>query len=554
MDTMNVIISIIVSTLKVICCIRILILTPNIRFMRLLFIYSLIILMYSCTNNVSEADIEVPFENEDISVVQKIKKGLKKDYLENIGFTSLEIIYIQDYYRSNHYQPAWINDSVLTQQGLKLKKLLQNPIHVGLPSSRIKKLKSKNYIQDEFANTMLLAGVINDLKNGFIDYNSKTLNSVRLADKQWIDSIRLDTNEINLSFNRFNPSDSSYSIVLSQLNEFCEKYKITTDSFDVVSIKIDSVKAEIGARKSLLAKGYISNVNCDSLQFKEGLLDFQSFNGLKEDGVIGKYTAIALSESNTKKVDRILLCLDKMRSKTMRPEKYIHINIPEYKLRFFINDSLKSQHNIVVGKFENQTPELTSNLRKIVFFPYWNVPYSISSKEILPAAQINNRYFEKHNYKIYRKGEEVDPLTVNWKKIKENSFPYKVVQQPGPRNSLGIVKFDFNNSHSVYFHDTPSKGLFGADVRAYSHGCMRTQNPVDLALAILERDEFNLELNEYQKDSIDTILNRGENFELKLLKQIPIFVEYQTVTATNGQIKVNIDIYGRDEEFIVLFQ
>ena len=94
---------------------------------------------------------------------------------------------------------------------------------------------------------------------------------------------------------------------------------------------------------------YISNVNCDSLQFKEGLLDFQSFNGLKEDGVIGKYTAIALSESNTKKVDRILLCLDKMRSKTMRPEKYIHINIPEYKLRFFINDSLKSQHNIVVG-------------------------------------------------------------------------------------------------------------------------------------------------------------------------------------------------------------
>jgi hypothetical protein len=522
--------------------------------MRLLFIYSLIILMYSCTNNVSEADIEVPFENEDISVVQKIKKGLKKDYLENIGFTSLEIIYIQDYYRSNHYQPAWINDSVLTQQGLKLKKLLQNPIHVGLPSSRIKKLKSKNYIQDEFANTMLLAGVINDLKNGFIDYNSKTLNSVRLADKQWIDSIRLDTNEINLSFNRFNPSDSSYSIVLSQLNEFCEKYKITTDSFDVVSIKIDSVKAEIGARKSLLAKGYISNVNCDSLQFKEGLLDFQSFNGLKEDGVIGKYTAIALSESNTKKVDRILLCLDKMRSKTMRPEKYIHINIPEYKLRFFINDSLKSQHNIVVGKFENQTPELTSNLRKIVFFPYWNVPYSISSKEILPAAQINNRYFEKHNYKIYRKGEEVDPLTVNWKKIKENSFPYKVVQQPGPRNSLGIVKFDFNNSHSVYFHDTPSKGLFGADVRAYSHGCMRTQNPVDLALAILERDEFNLELNEYQKDSIDTILNRGENFELKLLKQIPIFVEYQTVTATNGQIKVNIDIYGRDEEFIVLFQ
>ena len=215
---------------------------------------------------------------------------------------------------------------------------------------------------------------------------------------------------------------------------------------------------------------------------------------------------------------------------------------------------IRDSHNIVVGTYQNQTPELTSKLRKIVAYPYWNVPYSISSNEILPAVKYNSGYLDKHNYKIYRKGELVDPSTVNWKEIHQSSFPFKVVQDPGRSNSLGIIKFDFANAHSVYFHDTPSKALFGADVRAYSHGCMRTQHPVDLARAIIERDEKRKKYIDIALDSLDSIMDRGSNREIKLKQQIPIYIEYVTVVRKGDEMITHIDIYGRDEEYLEILR
>jgi hypothetical protein len=189
------------------------------------------------------------------------------------------------------------------------------------------------------------------------------------------------------------------------------------------------------------------------------------------------------------------LPLDKLRKKGKYPEKYIHINLPEYTLKFFANDSLKSVHNLVIGTTDHQTPQLRSKVHTIVVYPYWNVPYSIASKEILPALQANKNYLTKNNYKIYRGENEVNPYSINWKKIKKNTFPYKVVQQPGPKNSLGIIKFEFHNNYSVYIHDTPSKSYFRSDVRSFSHGCMRCENPVELGKLLLTYDSIRKKPN-----------------------------------------------------------
>jgi murein L,D-transpeptidase YcbB/YkuD len=189
-----------------------------------------------------------------------------------------------------------------------------------------------------------------------------------------------------------------------------------------------------------------------------------------------------------------------------------------------------------------------------VVYPYWNVPYSISSKEILPSLKYNSGYLEKHDYKIYKKGEEVDPSTVNWKSIRQNAFPYKVVQQPGPGNALGLIKFDFYNEHSVYFHDTPSKGLFGADVRAYSHGCMRTQYPITLAKAILDRDKLPRKENEVTADTLDSLLARANHIEVRLIDPIPIYVDYVTVARNDLKMVTYLDIYGRDEEYLKILR
>ena len=117
----------------------------------------------------------------------------------------------------------------------------------------------------------------------------------------------------------------------------------------------------------------------------------------------------------------------------------------------------------------------------------------------------------KTNYKIYRKEVEVDPYKVNWKKIRKDAFPYKVVQQPGPKNSLGIIKFEFHNKYSVYIHDTPSKGFFNSDVRSFSHGCMRCENPVELGRILLANDSLRRKANPMIADSLDTFLGRAQN-------------------------------------------
>lgn len=514
------------------------------------------LLVSSCGENNSEIEVP-PFENQDISVTKKMKLAISEAYIAKINLPDSTLNYLKEYYQNRNFKPRWINDSTLTKEGIALKKIAQKSYEVSIPKNRLFHSTTDNYIQDEIFITLSLSRIVSDIEHGMLDYDLKTQKPQYLVPAKDFDKkITFNsTEELRSQFLKFGPKDSTYQAIGKGLIAFVDTHKLDTTTFDIKSIKLDSLGAFEKTKTALISKGYLKKGINDSTLIAEALARFQEDNALKADAVIGKYTSMALNESTQHKVQRIILSMDKIRSQAQRSGKYININIPEYKLRLYINDSLKSEHNIVVGKYENQTPELTSRLRKIVVYPYWNVPYSISSKEILPSVKRNSNYLTKHHYKIYRNKEEVDPSTVNWHKIKENSFPFKVVQEPGIHNSLGILKFDFNNTHSVYFHDTPSKSLFGVDVRAYSHGCMRTQNPTDLAKVILERDEYNDKFNEMIPDSLDTLIQRGENYEIRLLDPIPIFIEYRTVTRLNNELKMYVDVYGRDEEYIkILYQ
>ncbi len=513
------------------------------------------LILIGCSDSVNSLE-EKPFEQQAISAQEKIKLALAPEYLEKLGISSEDQSYLSDVYQQRNHKPFWINDSMLTDLGFKLKEVFKQPEQLGVPSKRHIYPKSSNFVQDEIANTLIFAQVVNDLKKGVINFETKKKNPVDKISSTQLDSlVQLDaSSDLRPQFLQYSVQDSNYSVLGKGLIHLMDAYPMDSTTFKVRSIKFDSTESVILATKALISKGYLK-VDNDTAAMFVALKEFQIQNGLKPDGVIGRYTSIALNESTTHRRDRIILAMDKIRSREDRPAKYIRINIPEYKLRFYINDSLKSDHNIVVGRTENETPELTSKLSRIVAYPYWNVPYSISSKEILPAAKMNPSYFERHRYKIYKKGEEVDPLTIDWRNIGETSFPFKVVQDPGRSNSLGIIKFVFPNSHSVYFHDTPSKSLFSADVRAYSHGCMRTQNPVDLATRILERDVRGRKVNDVViPDSLDSIMSRGENYAIRLLDPIPIYVEYVTVARVGNQMVTHIDIYGRDEEYLKIMR
>lgn len=520
-------------------------------------IFICLLFVSSCAEEEKTIEIDF-FENDAIPLKRKIQRVLETSYLINLGFKEEHCLWLQAYYSNRNYKAQWINDSVLNPAGMELKETLNRSLWFGIPDNRLKmsELSKNNWVEQEVLLTAKTALILHDLNKGFLNFEEKKYKGEYFVTTEYMDSIiklnkKLRFAEILLVQG---VKDSNYQFMSNKLYEFCSSYPMDKSVFEIESIRTDSLLAEGKTKKALVSKGYLQKEDVDSTTFTEALMLFQKHNGLKQDAVIGKHTSHALNESTYSKVLRAALNMDRLRKDEKYPDRCIRINIPEYKLRFYVKDSLKRIHNIVVGTPLNQTPQLQSKIRSIVVYPYWTVPYSISSKEILPAVKRNTGYLAKNNYKIFRNDAEVNPYSVNWKKIKENSFPYKVRQEPGPKNSLGIIKFEFHNTYSVYVHDTPAKSLFRTDIRAYSHGCMRCENPVDLGRTILDYDSVGRKRNDLTADSLDTLLMRAENYVIKLKNPVPIFVEYATVYADRDVIIFYPDIYKREEEYLKIMK
>ena len=179
-------------------------------------------------------------------------------------------------------------------------------------------------------------------------------------------------------------------------------------------------------------------------------------------------------------------------------------------------------------------------MKYVVFNPTWTVPYSIASKEMLPKIKSDPEYFQTRDFDVKdRGGNLIDPQTVDWSSVSRRNFGYTLVQRPGPSNALGRVKFMFPNKHAVYLHDTPSKYLFGRAERAFSHGCIRVENPYDFAELLLGAD--------WDQDKIAATLDSKETKTVMLPKPLPVLLMYWTaVVNQDGEVFFYNDIYQRD--------
>lgn len=245
----------------------------------------------------------------------------------------------------------------------------------------------------------------------------------------------------------------------------------------------------------------------------------------------GKVSSSLIKDLNVSAVDRvkqILINMNRMRWMVQQPEgKLITVNIPEFILH--VNDGAKKvfDMNVVVGKEGHNTTIFSGDLNQVVFSPYWNVPPSIVKKEILPGIEKNPDYLQTHNMEI----------------VNNNGALPVVRQLPGPKNSLGKVKFLFPNSYNIYFHDTPAKSLFEKDKRAYSHGCIRLSDPKKMAMYLLQDDP------QWTSSKIDAAMNSGTEKFVKLKKPVPVIITYYTAWVDeNNLLHFAGDIYGHDEK------
>ncbi len=492
--------------------------------------------------------------NDSIPIQDKIKFILSDDNLSRLGFNNEERDSLQHFYEKRNFIPLWINDSSLTESGNAIEDIIKKSLFFGIPEKRIRITSQPiqlNWVEKEICLTAQTSFLIGDLNNGFLTPGKQEFKSKKLVKMDSIEFFKIKySNSLDSIFLNQGISDTNYQKLADQLYLFCNNYPLDKTKFNVCSETVDSLKALTETKKALVSKGYLLALNeSDDKEFKKALFKFQEHNGLTKQKYINDYTAKCLNESTYNKVIRACYALERYRWQIKRPKKYIHINIPEYTLRFYHNDTIRAIHKVIVGKVETPTPTLSSKIYEIVSLPYWTVPQSIAKNEILPSVKRNVGYLHKNNFKIYGKSGEINPYTVNWSKIK-GGFPYKIIQQPGTSNSLGVVKFEFHNKYGVYLHDTPSKNLFNKDIRAFSHGCMRCKDPLNLAKIILDYDSIPNKRNYYTRDSLDTLILNSKHEDLKLVSPIPIYVEYISVTIGEEFPVFHYDIYRKEEDII----
>jgi len=294
---------------------------------------------------------------------------------------------------------------------------------------------------------------------------------------------------------------------------------------------------------------------------QDAVKEFQNKNGIQPSGTLTSRTRSAMNGADAPRpafgseVQRIVVNMERWR---WMPEDlgtfYVWDNVPEFQSRVVKGGQTIHQTRIIVGKPETQTTLFSANMRYVVFGPEWGVPDSIKVKEILPYLRptsdggglfgwggggTDTRVLQRHNLKVSFNGKPVDASQVDWQQVDIRRFTF--IQPAGPSNVLGGIKFRFPNKHDIYMHDTPQRDLFEKTVRAYSHGCIRVQNPGRLAEILLEEDKG------WSAAHVRGLLAQGGNNEVTLTKQIPVHITYFTVmVGDDGRLQSFGDLYGHD--------
>ncbi len=272
---------------------------------------------------------------------------------------------------------------------------------------------------------------------------------------------------------------------------------------------------------------------------------FQESLGLTVDGVLGPATVAALNGGSNVSKDDIIANMERWR---WEPDDFgafhVEVNIPEFAVRIVRDGEAVHAARVVVGTPKNQTPVFSDEIQNIVVNPYWNVPPSIAAAEIKPHLLANPYYLDSQNMEMLSGGKVINAAAIDWTTTNINNF--SVRQRPGPGNALGKIKFLFPNEHNVYLHDTPSKSLFARAFRAYSHGCVRVQDPMAFAGALVATNP------ELSQASLEGLFGPKEKW-VTLKNHIPVHLMYFTLRVdADGTIRSYGDLYGHNARLIEL--
>lgn len=301
----------------------------------------------------------------------------------------------------------------------------------------------------------------------------------------------------------------------------------------------------VALRDRLVAMGHLERSVTETYDasIRAAVERFQTTHGLEVDGVAGASTLQELNAPVQTRLQQVIVAMERERwTNQPRGERHIWVNLTDFSAAIMDNDRVTFQTRSVIGAADRsrQTPEFSDMMNHMVINPSWYVPRSIIVGEYLPALQRNPNALS-HMVITDSGGRTVNRSSANFSNYTARTFPFAMRQPPSNSNALGLVKFMFPNQYNIYLHDTPAKSLFGRDIRAFSHGCVRLNDPFDFAYALLAAQTDDPEGFFQQR------LRTGSETRVNLDDPVPIHLVYRTAfTHTTGQLQFRRDVYNRD--------
>lgn len=502
----------------------------------------------------------------DVAIARRLSKD---GPLEVDGQRLRNLAALRRFYAERGFDPAWTDDAGLAPAAPGLVALVRQAEREGLEPQHYHPdaIERRQGIADLAARAELDLLITDAVMEYAVDLRAGRVTPRQIApelaavpprlDPQWIARAALAAPDLAAFLTGFTPPHPQYAA----LREVLKRYRTVAAAGGWPAagegpvLKPGMQDAGVPAlRRRLAATGDYAGKDLSSTLYdaplQAAVKRFQSYNGLDQDGVVGVSTRAALNVTASRRVGQIIANMERWRwLEDDLGERHVMVNIPGYTLKAVAPGVEPLRMPVIVGTVERPTPVFSHRINHLVFNPTWTIPPTVARNDILPKLIRNPGYLKEHDITLYESwaagARKLDARGIDWRSVGSRITRYRMRQDPGPKNSLGQIKFMFPNDFDVYLHDTPARDKFSRNARGLSSGCVRVGDPEALARFLMEGME------DWTADRRRQVLEAGETKTVWLRQSVPVHLTYQTVFVDEaGRTQFREDIYDRDGAFM----